>query len=105
MNSNIEIRSDAVYPLSVSYHGTSTILVGADKRWASQQIDRRDAEKICTELNAAKANPVCDCGRPGQWHGDRYAYRFFGCAECWQALRGREISRVSMRDLAEITPN
>lgn len=30
-----------------------------------------------------KRDPVCDCGQPGSWHGERDGARRFCCEDCW----------------------
>lgn len=48
---NTEIRDDSVFPLRVSCHGDSTILIDSHGEWASHQIPRNEAESICRKIN------------------------------------------------------
>lgn len=32
-----------------------------------------------------RMNPVCDCGKPGHWQGDRCGLRVFACPSCFAA--------------------
>ena len=56
------------YPVSVSYHGSSTILVDSTGQWVTQQVPRDKAEQIAQVMNdqyvlarlAEQWNPLID---------------------------------------------
>lgn len=53
-------KSPVQWPLSVSYHGSSTILTGANGRWVCGQFgsNHAKAEATCRELNLMAARCV-----------------------------------------------
>ena len=39
----------------------------------------------------------CDCGKPGQWHGDRAGHRVFCCEECFSLFNQNPCSVCNTR--------
>jgi hypothetical protein len=82
MIARMRAAGDEVRDVSV----TSGVLEEARKFIGVPAVKPWAISKAMSGVKAAiKAEPfVCECGKPGRWHGDRAGRRVLCCDQCWE---------------------